>query len=585
MVVCIFSEVVRKRLWYVLLLCVAGFWCIFYPHHVLYQESYNLFFFTSAFAERYVCKPGGWSEYAGAFLMQFFRYLWIGVLLNVLVFGAVQRSVASLFRQWGIFRQWYVWTWLPALGVLGLQMNYDFLFGETVQVVLFFVFLAFLGKIKGEKLGLLLPWLMAPLLLLFLGGGLYLLFYLLWGLKEVWVGRKGKNGYVVLGGLLFAGGVWWFWRDVYPMPDVWLYEFFPDSSRVQVIAGTRILLYGFAGVLVAGKILPELKWEKPKEKLLMMVVGAGLLTACVLGLWKYNYRPGVEHLLHAELAVANEDWKGMAELSEANRYEIPTFIALANLSLAKEGQLADRMFEFPQVGTEGLILPAGANYLVNLFGHEIFYQLGQDNEAYRYLFEAYNCKAGRVSGHMLKRMAELLIRIEKTAAAEKILVQLTHTLFYRAWAREKLREIAHFVSTAPSGGMDFYPGFSGAMVDLMNMQRQDPDNKLLQEYLLAACLLEKQIPVFYHFFTRFYPAGVAGYLPRHYEEALFIVLQSGLDKAVLEKYKISAEQFRRLSQYSRAYKSLHKSPEAARLLADDFGDTYWYYMHFKKKNS
>lgn len=584
MAVCLFSEVFRKRLFWWVLLLIAGFWYFLYPHHVLYQENYNLFLFTSAFWKQYVWKPGGWSEYAGFFAMQFFRYLWVGILLNVLALWVVQRSVDSLFRQWGIFKYVYVCSWLPALGLFGLQMNYDFLFGETLRVVFFFVLLAFLGGIKNRKLNVGLSCLGAPLLLLLFGGGLFLLFYLLWFAGEVWGRKSAGNRWVAVGGLIFAGVVWWLWRYFYLMPCAWLYELFPDVSRTQVVIEARIMFYGFIGMLVVGKFLPERQAEQLKEKVLLLIISVGVLVACVWGLRKYNYRPGVEVLLHAELAVARENWKEMSELAAAVRYEIPTFVSLTNLALAKEGRLAEHLFDYPQVGTEGLILPAGANYLVNLFGHEIFYQLGQNNEAYRYLFEAYNCKAGQVSGHLLKRMAELLVRIEKPEAAKKILVQLKYSLFYREWAEERLRELRVFVPSAPSAGEDFYPGFSGSVVDLINMQRQNPDSKMLQEYLLAACLLERQIPVFYHFFTQFYPAGAVDRLPRHYEEALFVVLQTGLDKAVLEKYKVSQSQFRKLRDYTYAYTKWRKNSEAARLLAQDFGNTYWYYMHFKKKN-
>lgn len=584
MAVNLVSEIFRKKLFYVLLLLIAGFWYFFYPHHVLYQEGCNLFLFTGAFAEQYVWKPGGWSEYAGLFLMQFFRYLWMGILLNVLALWAVQRSVASLFRRWGISCRWYFWTWLPALGLLGLQMNYDFLFSETLRVVSFFALLAFSGKIKSGQSGAVLLWGLAPVLLLLLGGGLYLLFYLLLALEEIGIKRGGGNRYVLMGGMVFAGGIWWFWRYVYLLPAAWSYEFFQDASRIRVVAGARILFYGFAALLAVGKFLPELKWESRRVQAGMTVACVGILIACMYGLRKYNYHPGVESLLHAELAVANENWKEMSELAGEVRYEIPTFVALTNLALAKEGQLAERMFEYPQVGVEGLLLPAGANYLVNLYGHEIFYHIGQYNEAYRYLFEAYNCRAGRVSGHILKRMAELLVRIEKPEAAKKILDRLKHSLFYRSWANGKLREGNRWAEGTPSGGEDFYPGFAGAVTDLMNMQRQAPDNGILQEYLLTACLLEKKIPLFYHFFTQFYPAGQTEPLPRHYEEALFIVVQTGLDKEVLEKYKIRKAQFGRLSRYTSAYKENMRNPEAARLMYNEFGDTYWYYyMYFKKK--
>lgn len=585
MEVCLFADVLRKRLFYVLLILVAGFWYFVYPHHVLYQESFNLFLYTSSFFERYVLKPGGWGDYAGLFFMQFFRYLGIGILLNVLALLLVYKSVTLIFRQWGIFRNGLIEAWLPALGLFGLQMNYDFHFSETLKVVLFFASLAFLGGRESKKWEILLALMISPVLLLLLGGGMYILFYLLWFAGKI--RRKSPDLKIKLlaGVLIFPALLLWFWRAVYLMPATQLYEFFPDTSRVRVIFLGRLLFYGFVCILLTGCFLSESGTKRFRVRGCLTLMSLGLLAGCIWGLWKYNYRPGVESLLHAELAVAGENWQDMQQLGEEAHYEIPTFVALTNLALAKQGLLADRMLNYPQAGLEGLILPAGANYLVNLYGHEIYYQLGQNNEAYRYLFEAYNCKGGQVSGHVLKRMAELLIRLDRPKAAAQILYQLKNSLFYRRWAGNKLQDLTHFMPGPSSGGEDFYPGFSGTMVDLIHMVRQDPSNKMLREYLLTACLLEKQLPAFYHFFVEFYPEGKTVRLPRMYEEALLIIQQSGQDKAVLEKYKISGERLHEMKDYTYAFKRLMKNPEASRLMYDAFGNTYWYYMHFKKKNS
>lgn len=578
----LFPGLFRRGLLYVLPVCVAVFWYWVYPHHVLYQDTYNLFLYTIGFWEKYSVKPGGWSEYAGLFLMQFFRYLWAGIVLNTLAFVWVYHSVSGIFRKWNICPEGFVWAWLPALGLLGLQMNFDFLFAETLKVGLFFAVLNGYAGLESTKREQLLPLLLSPFVLLLLGGGLYMLLYGVWAVGRLW-NKGGKRDLTsVMITLGVAACVLGAWKWVYLLSPRQLYEFFPDASRVHVIFSARILFYGFVILVLAGKSFPCLRTERLRGKLLIGSISIALLAGALWGLKRHSYHPGVEDLLHAELAIACGNWKDMEKLAGECHYEIPTFIALTNLALAQEGKLADRMLDYPQTGIGGLVLPAGANYLSNLYGHEIYYRLGQNNEAFRYLFEAYNCRAGQVSEHVLRRMADLLIKLEKPEAAKKVLYQLKNSLSGREWAEMNLKQLIRFSPAAPSGKEDYYPGFAKPLADLMMMQRQDPENAMLGEYLLAGCLLEKQLAIFYHFFKMYYPADSGKRLPRMYEEALFAVQQTGIDPEVFQKYRISEGTRGKMKSYTYAYKSLRKNPAASRLLYSDYGNTYWYYMHFKK---
>ncbi len=62
-------------------------------------------------------------------------------------------------------------------------------------------------------------------------------------------------------------------------------------------------------------------------------------------------------------------------------------IYYTNLALYKTGRLTDRMFRYPQIGTDGLSLSWGKNSYI-FYGSEVSYYLSNTNEAYRWSFEA-----------------------------------------------------------------------------------------------------------------------------------------------------------------------------------------------------
>ena len=77
---------------------VLLFFGLAYPHHLHYQEQYQLFLFDSSYVWEIIRMPGGVSDLLGRFCTQFFMFAWVGALIIALLLSAVQLLTFRLFN-------------------------------------------------------------------------------------------------------------------------------------------------------------------------------------------------------------------------------------------------------------------------------------------------------------------------------------------------------------------------------------------------------------------------------------------------------------------------------------------------------
>ena len=77
------------------------FFGLAYPHHLHYQEQYQLFLFDSTYVWEIVRQPGGVADLLGRFCTQFFLFAWVGAFIIALLLSAVQLLTLRLINvQW-----------------------------------------------------------------------------------------------------------------------------------------------------------------------------------------------------------------------------------------------------------------------------------------------------------------------------------------------------------------------------------------------------------------------------------------------------------------------------------------------------
>ena len=77
------------------------FWYCWYPHALSYQEQYQLFLWTGDYLIEKCSIPGGFADWIGEFIVQFYYVEWLGALLLAMVFVIMQRLCLRLLQNHG----------------------------------------------------------------------------------------------------------------------------------------------------------------------------------------------------------------------------------------------------------------------------------------------------------------------------------------------------------------------------------------------------------------------------------------------------------------------------------------------------
>jgi len=246
------------------------------------------------------------------------------------------------------------------------------------------------------------------------------------------------------------------------------------------------------------------------------------------------------------------------------------------------------MFHFNQIGTSGLWLGWG-NEASPFFGNEVFYQLGYNNEAYRWTFEA--VVAGGQAPRLLKRLALTSIINGNMQVAEKYLGMLENTLFYRRWAKhyKSCLEDPVLLSQDPEitekrkclVHNDFFANVNDHASELVRLLENCPENRMAFEYYMSYLLLEKDITSFAANIYRLKDFGFKE-IPVHYEEALMVYMKSNNTYLIPEGYTIRESTRERFNDYISTYASYSGNPQSLpQFLSKRFGKTFWFYLQFK----
>lgn len=586
----------NKIVTFILFIATFLFWYMVYPNHISNQVYFSLFETTPSYF-LYHCKfPGGVAEWCGAFISQFYRWVFIGALIQTLLVSLLYLAIVKNKIFDGVVKIKQAWGLFPVVLLFLLQTQYSFLAENSLQVVLWFAFFCGYSRIEKEAN----RWLVAllfcyPAIMIFgaLPSIIWLVCVILFEIykSSLWW----RNVSIALVGLVCIG----IWHYGFPLDTSHWITFFPQQ-REFILPKTAWALYlslaVFLVILIASKyeilkMMPlSLKWNW----LITLTVLVGLLYFGKTEL----YYPQVEQLLGLQKAAIEEDWETILEADQSLSKKTIASYVLTNLALAHTGMLAERAFDYPQIGMNGLMYGPEKDYFGMLCSSWIYDWLGVKNEAFHWSIETSVTQGNNTSPFLMKQIASLLIQMDKQSVAAKYLKRLIVVPFYSDWARENLKRTTRVdylrkikisdplhldtnVMIRPNESLDFFVGQTGPFYDLFQLGERYPQNKQVRDYLLMSMLFEKDVATFYDWFKRYYPAGYSENLPRLYREALIIVGVSKLDSEVNKKYRISNDDIQKFKLYMdrcRIFENDKKT--ASSLLLKEYGNTFWYYMHF-----
>ena len=423
---------------------VLLFFGLAYPHHLHYQEQYQLFLFDSTYVWEIIRLPGGIADLLGRFCTQFFLFAWVGAFIIALLLSAVQLLMHRLAN----------WGWLYGLTFVPSFLLWLFLLDEN----------ALLGGVWAVLLTLLVIWacVMAPsgwprrILILVAIPVLY------------WIALGGSHYHrypTVTPYLLYAA-----WLSAVILPFI---------------------------VRASHKWLSISSGSKNRGVALFTFV----LVAVVMGtiVWK-NANFKAEKVMQYDFMARHQQWNRILQVINAEKPNNQIGVTVQNLALAMHGMLLEHMSDYHQNGIAGLLPDVKEDATSPLPTAEAFYYLGMINVAQRTVFEAQEAILDfQKSGRCYKRLAQTNLINGNYEVARKYLTALQKTLFYRGWANETLPLLGNekTIAAHPEYGRlrqwaykdDFYFSDHTTPEMLESLYSRNPDNRMAYQYLLAYYML------------------------------------------------------------------------------------------------
>ncbi len=448
------------HLLYTLLFGVAVllFFGLAYPHHLHYQEQYQLFLFDNTYVWEIVKLPGGVADLLGRFCTQFFLFAWVGALIIALLLSLMQLLLLRLLNvQCSTFNvQWlYGLTFIPSF------LLWLFLLDEN----------ALLGGVWAVLLTLLAIWVcvMAPsgwsrrILILIAIPVLY------------WIALGGSHYHrypTVTPYLLYAA-----WLSAVILPFIvrachkWLSISSGSKNRGVALFTLHSSLFTFLLVTV---VMGSIVWKNANLK--------------------------AEKVMQYDFMACHQQWSRILETVNAEKPNNQIGVTVQNLALAMHGMLADHLFEYNQNGILGLLPDVERDATSPMPTAEVFYQLGMIYVAQRTVFEAQEAILDfQKSARCYKRLAQTNLIIGSYEVSRKYLTALQKTLYYREWANETLKLLGNEEAIAqhPEYGRlrqfaykeDTYFSDHVTPEMLEGLFLSNTDNRLVFEYLKAYYML------------------------------------------------------------------------------------------------
>ena len=435
------------------------FFGLAYPHHLHYQEQYQLFLFDSTYAWEIIKQPGGTADLLGRFCTQFFLYAWVGALIIALLLSAVQLLMLRL-----VGRGWlYGLSFVPSFLLWLFLLDENALLGGVWAVLLTLLVACVIVKLTNGRIRYVLLIIAIPVL------------------------------YWLVGPVCFPIPVdsLWLGAHYYRYPTVFPWLLWGASISIFVIVGIDLLIR-------------RRKWHISHLSPLTSCLSF-LLVAVIMGslVWK-NANLKAEKVMQYDFMATHQQWNRILETVNAEKPNNQIGVTVQNLALAMHGMLLDHMFEYNQNGIAGLLPDVKEDATSPMPTAEAFYQLGMINVAQRTVFEAQEAILDfQKSGRCYKRLAQTNLINGQYEVARKYLMALRKTLFYRGWADETLPLLGdeEAIARHPEYGRlrqyaykedltgDFY--FSDRVTPEMleSLYYTNTDNRLVYQYLLAYYML------------------------------------------------------------------------------------------------
>lgn len=475
------------------------FFAMAYPHHLHFQEQYQLFLFEQSYVCEVLSVPGGLADLAGRFITQFFLYAWVGASLMVLVMIALQLLTYRLLRTAHGEQLSYAFSFIPAILCCCFMCDENALMSAPVALLIVMAMALLVNGIGSDSVRHASMIVSVPVTYMLAGAFAlpYTLLLIIGELKREQSLRVISVTCIMLIVALAAPAAW------HHLVNYPLSQLYTGPHYYRVADEVPVWAWSAACALPLLKLLPErmMQWVPRRATVAFIAVWAVLMLAGGTTVNKLQSQKREDTMAY-DFMARNAMWNRIIQKAQQRAPRNQISVVALNLALAERGFLLDNMFRFPQNGTTGLIPNFSNDCVSPLVTSEALYRLGLINSAQRFVFEAQEAIPDfQKSARCYKRLAETNLINGDYEVARKYLIALKHTLFYSEWATETLALIAddEAVNAHPEYGslrrmrsnQDYFFG-GNTLQDILGRQLEsNPENRIASQYLEAVYMLTK----------------------------------------------------------------------------------------------
>ncbi|HVO72747.1 MAG TPA: DUF6057 family protein [Ignavibacteriaceae bacterium] len=564
-----------------------------------YQYQEPVFFLDSKFFQEFLGYPGGLTDYIGAFLSQLYYYPWAGALVGTLLAWLIYLSAKALIKSVTYFKKIHAAYLIPAVLLLALYNNYNYRLSTVAGLIISLAIFNLFSRTVSINLFLrLFLYLCFSAILYFIVGAQFFLFAVLCIIFEIFKKRNYATCifYAIVSAAIPYIAVNYFF--IYSLRDAYSGSFaFNDLYKPWIVQYIFYLYFPFLMIslvlyerLIAAKLKTRLqKIFLPKYKLkyiveIAIIFGGG-------GLLLYSSFDGyIRMFLRVNYYADQNDWLNVLNNVSPEDMNDRIMAFQFNRALYHVGELSEKMFVYPQpAGSESLILTFEIGSYLPMLRSDIFFELGNLNEAQHWACEALALNGNTANN--LKRLALISILKSEDEVALKCLNLLDKTLLFRGWSEYYRKLIDNKSLISRDAGLQRIKSLmpksdfiilSGSPEDYFkSLLLQNKSNKMAYEYLMAYYLLNCKLSKFINYLNQFPNFGYLN-IPRHYEEAILAYIAGKGTQKFHLNYHPHTETINDFLAFKKILSKYGGNKSAARQnIMREFAGSYWAYFLYK----
>ena len=582
------------------------YYLLVFNSSLYYHHHQPIFLFYKPYFKEFLLYPGGPSELFTKFFSQFFLFDLFGALfisvLSVSVFIIAYKVIGKILD----FKYSLTLSFLPVALLLIIQNNHNYPLLITVKSLFALIFFLVYVKIPQRYKVLFIS--LSFLIYYILGGWIYL-FYVVLCIAYELLFRKDSKKYIYAGLNVLVYFIYPYIAARYffiiSLKDAYLYIVPLESYRWPFNFNVNLYSYLFflsfpvlqIAIFVYLKYIKAgLKKRKGKKRkssstgiydtLLELIY---ILIVAVL-LLRFSYNRQEANKIQIDYLAQQDRWEELLDLTpEILEYDVMVNYNV-NRALYHTGQLLDNLFGYPQMMGADVLFLENVPRPVKISAIDLYFDLGHIRAAQVLAYEGqthfgYNPK-------ILKSVVMTNIINEEYNIAERFLDILNKSIMHKKWVR-RYRNYISDRSLIKSDSLiqlkrkltpkfDFFIAIGERSdMDLIELLKENGNNKMAFEYLMAYYLLEFRLGDLVDYLGKFKELGYGRY-PHYIEEAILVSRFAFPSKEFEVDYSINQQTIEGFERFNNILSSFKNKAEAESALRRDFYHTYWYYSLYMK---